>query len=246
VCGPRAFSSTPEATATVVRRTHGGAVRSCARTLVRGSPPVGMARDDGRVEVRRGTRTRVYGWRWRHNPLRRRSDVVEAWTVLAVAVVLCVGAPLVGALAAGWAHDEAQAAADAQRTERHRVRAVAVAGPGASSALVGRQHVYRVRVLWTEPGAGARTATAHVPAGTRRGDAVDLWLDARGRTVAPPPGAAAVRQHAVAVGICAAGATVGITLLARTAVHRTVVQRRLVEWERAWARTGPEWTGRWA
>ncbi|MGW1714911.1 Rv1733c family protein [Streptomyces sp. NPDC002156] len=194
------------------------------------------------MEVRRGTR--VYGWRWRRNPLRRRSDVVEAWTVLVVAVVLCVGAPLVGALAARWAHDEARATADAQRAERHQVRAVAVAGPVEPSALAGRQHLYRVQVLWTEPGGGARTATAHVPAGTRRGDVIDLWLDAQGQAVAPPPGAAAVQQHAVAVGICAAGATVGVTLLARTAVHRTAVQRRLGEWERAWARTEPEWTRR--
>ncbi|WP_371657768.1 hypothetical protein [Streptomyces sp. NBC_00280] len=108
----------------------------------------------------------------------------------------------------------------------------------------GRQHLYRVRVLWTEPGAEVRTATAHVPPGTRRGDTVDLWLDALGRPVAPPPSAVAVHQHTVAVGICAAGLTAGVVLLARTALRRTVVQHRLVEWERAWARTEPEWTGR--
>ncbi len=99
-------------------------------------------------------------------------------------------------------------------------------------------------MLWTEPGAGVRTATAHVPPGTRRGDTVDLWLDALGRPVAPPPGAVAVQQHTVAVGVCAAGLTAGVVLLARTAVRRTVVQRRLVEWERAWERTEPQWTGR--
>ncbi|MEW2114353.1 hypothetical protein AB0945_04025 [Streptomyces sp. NPDC005474] len=191
-------------------------------------------------------RTRVYGWRWRRNPLRRRSDVVEAWTVLVLAVLLFVGAPLIGVVAARWADDEGRATAAEQRAERHHVRAVAVAGAGAGALPVpaGRQYLYRVRVLWTEPGAGSRTATAHVPAGTRRGDAVDLWLDARGRTVAPPPGAVAVRQHSVAVGICATGVTAGLVLLARTALRRTVVQRRLGEWERAWARTGPEWTGR--
>lgn len=186
----------------------------------------------------------MYGWRWRHNALRRRSDVVEAWTVLVVAVVLCVGAPLVGALAARWAYDEARATATAQRAERHLVRAVAVAGAGSGSpsALGGRQHLYRVQVLWTEPGAGPRTATAHVPAGTRRGDPVDLWLDPQGRPVAPPPGENAVRQRTVAVGICATGVAAGVVLLARTAVLRAGVQRRLVEWERAWARTEPEWT----
>ncbi|NEC91416.1 hypothetical protein G3I71_37705 [Streptomyces sp. SID12501] len=186
----------------------------------------------------------MYGWRWRRNPLRRRSDVLEAWAVLAVAVLLCVGAPLAGVVTARWAYDEARATVAVQRSERHRVHAVAVGGAGAPSAPVGRQHLYRVRVRWTEPGPGARTATAHVPPGTRRGDTVDLWLDAHGRPVAPPPSDVAVRQHTVAVGICAAGLAVGVVLLVRTALHRTVVQRRLVEWERAWARTEPEWTGR--
>ncbi|MDX3452326.1 hypothetical protein PV396_10285 [Streptomyces sp. ME02-8801-2C] len=191
--------------------------------------------------------TRVSGLRRRRNPLRRRSDVVEAWTRLVLAVTLFVGAPLVGLLTARWAYDEGRATVTAQRAERHRVHAVAVAAAGtgaAPPALAGRQYLYRVRVLWTEPGAGTRAATAHVPAGTRRGDTVDLWLDRRGRIVAPPPGAAAVRQHTVAVGICATGVTAGLVLVTRTALRRTVVQRRLGEWERAWARTEPEWTGR--
>ncbi|MGW3728091.1 Rv1733c family protein, partial [Streptomyces sp. NPDC000851] len=67
--------------------------------------------------------TRVRGWRWRRNPLRRRSDVVEAWTALAVAVLLLLGAPLAGAVAAWWAHDEARSTAVAQRAERRHVRA---------------------------------------------------------------------------------------------------------------------------
>ncbi|GAQ75328.1 hypothetical protein T45_07109 [Streptomyces turgidiscabies] len=228
----------------MVRRAHGGAGGSCALTPVRGSRSAGVPGDDERMGV--FGRTRVYGRRRQPNPLRRRSDVVEAWTALVVAVLLFVGAPLAGVFAARWAYDEGRATASAQRAERHRVHAVAVAGIGAGAppAPAGRQYLYRVRVLWTEPGAGARTATAQVPAGTRRGDAVDLWLDAHGRAVAPPPGAAAVRQYTVAVGIWASGVTAGLVLLARTALHRTAVQRRLGEWERAWARTEPEWTGR--
>ncbi|MDX2541710.1 hypothetical protein ACOT81_02160 [Streptomyces sp. WI04-05B] len=191
-------------------------------------------------------RTPLFGRRRRPNPLRRRSDVVEAWTGLAVAVLLFVGAPLTGAFAARWAYDEGRATATAQRAERHHVRAVAVAGSGtgAPAAQAGRQYLFPVRVLWTEPGAGARTATARVPAGTRRGDSVDLWLDAHGRAVAAPPGALAVRQYSVAVGIWAAGVTAAAVLFARTALRRAAVQRRLGEWERAWARTEPEWTGR--
>jgi hypothetical protein len=67
-------------------------------------------------------RTRLRGWRRRRNPLRRRSDVVEAWTVLAVAVLLFVGAPLAGAAVGWWRYDNAQARAAAQRAERHSGR----------------------------------------------------------------------------------------------------------------------------
>jgi hypothetical protein len=74
-------------------------------------------------------RTRVRGWRWRRNPLRRRSDVVEAWTALAVAVLLLVGAPLAGALAGLWAHRTAQAVAEERRAERHQVHAEVVGRP---------------------------------------------------------------------------------------------------------------------
>ncbi|MER7187064.1 3-deoxy-7-phosphoheptulonate synthase, partial [Streptomyces hyaluromycini] len=52
-------------------------------------------------------RTRVRGWRWRQNPLRRKSDVVEAWIALAVAVLLGVAAPLAGALTGLWAYEQA-------------------------------------------------------------------------------------------------------------------------------------------
>lgn len=41
---------------------------------------------------------RVRWWRWRRNPLRRRSDAVEAWVVLVTSVVMAAGMPLAGAL----------------------------------------------------------------------------------------------------------------------------------------------------
>ncbi|MBZ9640155.1 hypothetical protein [Streptomyces sp. PSKA30] len=191
-------------------------------------------------------RTRVRGWRWRRNPLRRRSDVVEAWTALAVAVLLLLGAPLAGAVAAWWAHDEARSTAVAQRAERRHVRAEVVGrDPDSLPALHGgREYTYRATVRWAEPGDGSRTATAQVPAGTRPGERVDVWFDARGRSVPPPPDDAAVWQHTFAMGTCATAGTVGVVLLGRAVVRRVATGHRMAEWEREWARTEPEWTGR--
>lgn len=191
-------------------------------------------------------RTRVRGWRWRHSPLRRRSDVVEAWTVLVVAVLIWVGAPLVGAFVASWVHTEAGAVAAEQRADRHRVRAEVVARTAGSLPSVqgGREHAYRATVRWTEPGGGPRTATARVPGGTRQGEVVDVWFDTKGHSVPPPPDKTAVWQHTLTIGACAAGGAVAMVLLGHSVVRGAANRHRMAEWEREWALTEPQWTRR--
>jgi hypothetical protein len=193
-------------------------------------------------------RTRVRGWRWRRNPLRRRSDVIEAWTSLIVAVLLFVGAPLAGT-AAGWsAYDNAHGTQVAQRAERHQVPAVLVDDAPAAmpSAQGGKEPLYQVRVSWTEPGKGTHTTLAKVPAGSQRGDHAEVWLDARGHGVAPPPTDAAVWQHTLTAGVWATGGVVGVVFLARAVIGRVAERHRMAEWEAEWARTGPEWRRRTA
>jgi hypothetical protein len=191
-------------------------------------------------------RTRVRSRRRRQNPLRRRSDVVEAWTALAVSVLLFFGAPLAGAAAGLWAHDQARTIAATQRADRHRVHAQVIGTPPAELPSVEgtRARSFQVAVRWTDPGAGPRTATVEVPAGTARGDVVDVWLDAKGHSVGPPPDEVAVWQHTLTVGVWSAAGVIGLSLLARTVVQRVSLRHRLAEWERDWALTEPEWTRR--
>ncbi|MFJ7071801.1 hypothetical protein [Streptomyces sp. NPDC098781] len=191
-------------------------------------------------------RTQVRGWRRRPSPLRRRSDVVEAWTLRAVALLLVVVAPLVGVVAAWWAHDGATATVQERRDDRRQVRAEVVGrtSKAVPMAYGGRQPSANVTVRWTDPAHGTRTATAHVPAGTRAGETVDVWLDAQGRGVAPPPDGTAVWQHTITIGVCVTAGVVGVILLGHTLVRHSAMSRRLAEWEQEWARTEPEWTGR--
>nr|WSY58077.1 hypothetical protein OG999_47825 [Streptomyces sp. NBC_00886] len=184
--------------------------------------------------------------RRRHNPLRRRSDVVETWTALAVAVLLFVGAPLAGAAAGLWAHDQARTIAVAQRADRHRVHAQVIGNPPAELPSVegSRPHSFLVAVRWTEPGKGQRTASAEVPAGTERGDMVDVWFDTKGRSVGAPPGEVLVWQHTFTVAACATGGVIGLVLLASMVTRRVSLRHRLAEWERDWALTEPQWTRR--
>ncbi|MER6033017.1 hypothetical protein ABT133_03725 [Streptomyces sp. NPDC001835] len=189
-------------------------------------------------------RTRVRGWRWRRNPLRRRSDVMEAWAVLVAAVLLFVVTPLAGTAAGLYAHDQARSRATALRAERHQVRATVTGDESARPRPVrgDRAHPYQAKVRWTEPGAGTRTAVARVPAGSRSGDLVTVWFDARGSAVAPPPNDVAVWQHTVMVGLCAAGGSAAVILLGYAVQRRAALHHRMDEWEREWARTGPRWT----
>ncbi|MFG3661045.1 hypothetical protein [Streptomyces sp. NPDC047706] len=191
-------------------------------------------------------RTRMRGRSRRCNPLRRRSDVVEAWTAVAVAVLLFLGAPLAGALSGWWAHGEARRTAAAQWEDRRHVRAEIVGRTPDTLPAVqgGREYTYRATVRWTEPGEGDRTATARVPAGKRSGETVDVWFDRRGRSVAPPPSDTMVWQHSLTLGVCATAGTAALVLLGNAAVRRVANRHRMAEWERDWARTEPEWTRR--
>ena len=190
--------------------------------------------------------TRIRGWRWRSNPLRRRSDVVEAWTALVVAVLLLVAVPLAGAVAGRWVHDEARAAAAEQRAERHRVRAEVVGRVPDSlpTADGAREQLFRVAVRWAPPGEQPRTTTARVPAGTHRGDRVDVWFDTQGRSVPPPQDGTAVWQQTLTMGVAAAGGAASVVLLGHVVVRRVAMRHRLAEWDREWTRTEPEWTRR--
>ncbi|MFY4722517.1 hypothetical protein [Streptomyces sp. LaBMicrA B280] len=186
------------------------------------------------------TRVRVRGWRWRRNPLRRRCDVVEAWTVLVVAVLLLVVAPLVGVAAGLHIQDRDAATAAARRAARHRVSATVSGDPPA--VRVERGHLHRAEVRWTEPGRGTRTAWTRVPAGARTGDTVAVWVDSRGRVAAAPPSGTEVLQHAVTIGVGAAVCAGGVVFLGHAVARRIALRHRLAEWERAWAHTGPRWT----
>ncbi|MFG2683708.1 hypothetical protein [Streptomyces sp. NPDC048392] len=191
-------------------------------------------------------RTRVRGWRWRRNPLRRRSDVVEAWTVVVTALLLFVGAPLLGAATAWWGHGQAQAVVAQQRAERHRVRATVV--DKTSEALptgeLGGQGSYRASVRWSAPDGTKESTTARVPANTRDGDRVDVWLDSHGRSVPPPADGAEVWQHSATIGSFTAIGTALTVLLAHHAVRRVALRHRMAEWDRDWALTEPQWTHR--
>ncbi len=178
------------------------------------------------------------------NPLRRRSDVIEAWLLPAVIIALMVLGPLVAASAGLLARAD-NAAVHRARLSWHRTEAVllqAAPGPLMSDGGANTWLVW-TPARWTT---GGRQWLGQVPAaaGTRAGRSVPVWLDRAGHVQAPPPTAAQARQHVVGAAAIAVGALAvllaGLAMLTR----RLLNWRRLAGWEAAWRSVSPQWSGR--
>ncbi|MFM9589234.1 hypothetical protein ACKI1J_12075 [Streptomyces scabiei] len=177
-------------------------------------------------------------WRWRPNPLRRRSDIVEGWLLLAVCALAVVTGAFVGAATAyGVERDMNE-----QRAERHPVRAVLVEDASESvsaTARVGGQVWADVR--WTAADGSPRTGTARVEPGSDEGTTVRVWLDRHGNVVPEPLNSdEAGLQGAVLGAAAAVGAALAVSCLGRV-VHGRVERRRLAAWDTEWAKVGPQW-----
>ncbi|WP_415949458.1 hypothetical protein [Streptomyces sp. KLOTTS4A1] len=188
---------------------------------------------------------RLVWWRLRSNELRRSSDVREAWTALLLGVCLALGAPAAGLTvgALTWQEERAESAA-LVRDNTPVTAHLTEPAPEAVSDPPGGVTRHVVPVRWTKSDGTQRTASVEVPAGTDRGEPVTVWLDAQGRIAGRPLTAEEVTVHAVTDGVGTAAAVAASVLLLGLVLRRVTMRHRLAEWEAAWARTGPEWSGR--
>jgi hypothetical protein len=163
-----------------------------------------------------------------------------------VAVVLFLCAPWAGAAVGRWAYGDARAHAAVQRAERQRVTAEVTGCAPETLPLShgGPGYAYRATVRWTEPGGGARTGEARVPAGTRAGDRADVWFDARAARCRRPRTRRRSGGTPCAWPSPRRGGTVLVVLLVHAAVRRAADRRRLRGWDRDWARVEPGWSRR--
>ncbi|UXY25968.1 Rv1733c family protein [Streptomyces sp. HUAS TT20] len=187
-------------------------------------------------------------WRWRRNPLRRTSDLAEAWVALLALLLIVVAAPVIGSLVGAVAQDALQQSVVDQHHSRHPVTATVVRkldsarlepDPDSTSA-----HDSRSRVLadWTAPD-GTRN---HGPVmsdlkSPHKGDHFRLWTDSHGRIVARPLDSATATTHAVLAGFGAALLTAGVVESGRRLIVWRMVRRRYARWDQAWDRAGPDW-----
>ncbi|KOU43385.1 hypothetical protein ADK53_06140 [Streptomyces sp. WM6373] len=178
------------------------------------------------------------------NPLRRDAD--RARTRLHAAFALtCLLAVVVGFALGRAAWADGHRSAENVARHRHAVPATTI---GETSHRAGDQPSSRpvtvATATWHFPSQRTHQATVPVPAGTRQGDTVRVWVDDDGRPAAVPPDRADIVVNAVGLG---AGAVAGIVLVGGALVTvclRTVDARSARAWESEWAGIEPLWSGR--
>jgi hypothetical protein len=169
-----------------------------------------------------------------HNPLRRRSDLIEAWLLPAVIAAFLVLSVPVMIAATWWTHAGDTAARHTERSW-HQVPAVLLrATPGPMMTDRGANYwIAWAPARWT---AGGRQHVSKIPvvAGTSAGRTVAVWLDRAGHVRIPPltaneaNGRAATAAGAALVALAVLLA--GLGALGRWWLDR----RRLAGWDAAW------------
>ncbi len=187
-------------------------------------------------------------WRWRHNPLRRGTDLAEAWVALVALLLILVVTPVVGSVVGGVAQDALQGAVREQRESRQLVTATVIrkldrspldADPETSS---GREVRSRVLADWTAPDGTTHKGTVMAALQTpHRGDHFDIWTDLHGRIAARPLDSATATTHAVLAGTGAALLVAGLIEGTRRLAVWRMGRRRYAGWDRAWDSAGPDW-----
>ncbi len=174
------------------------------------------------------------------NPLRRRSDRIEAvvlWCGLLVALLLI---PVAAAIGTGVSNASEESAAR-QRAILHEVKATTLEDTATAVPSAPGDVMSRAQVSYVDANGVARDGMTSVVIGTKAGDEVTIWLDHSGNIVRTPRSGADSSAFGTSVGfLMLAGSWLllwGLVRLARVPLDR----RRAREWENEWRAVAPRW-----
>ncbi|MBQ1099541.1 hypothetical protein KBY55_26640 [Streptomyces sp. b94] len=184
-------------------------------------------------------------WRWRRNPLRRRTDRTQGWVALGILLAVLVAAPATMFAVGDTAYRHYRSTAEHEARTRDHRPAVLVHDaprhpePGSDEAKKSR---YPVKVRFTGPDGAARTGRTDVEPGLPADSTVLVWVDAAGEITEPPLTSEQIRSRTMGWAILAFLGVVLAGLAAHAATALVLRRRNLAGWDAAWAATAPRWS----
>ncbi|UXY32497.1 hypothetical protein N8I87_05285 [Streptomyces sp. HUAS TT20] len=183
---------------------------------------------------------KVWLWRWRRNPLRRRADMVEAWVLLGAWGLTVLAGVLAGLVTA---RSVEQGLARERLEWRPVVARVIGKAPGSATSGSGATGGERVwaKVRWTVADGSLHTGQARVAPGSRAGTPVTVWTDPRGHLVTRPATASQAHLRAGLTGTLGGVSAAVVPFIAGRALRGRLERLRMDRWDAEWARLGPQW-----
>jgi hypothetical protein len=180
------------------------------------------------------------------NPLRRRTDRIEAAIRLATMVLLLVAVPIAVIAAGRQADHLALRQSHAKQAAEHQVTAVLLQrapDTGVPDPYTSIQMTYAL-ARWQPSGQPPRSGQVLAPTGARAGSTVPIWIDHSGALASPPPDHRDILGDVIITAM-ATGLLVSVLLLGSNALARRALdRRRMAAWDAEWRATGPLWPGR--
>ncbi|MFE9336781.1 hypothetical protein [Streptomyces sp. NPDC007063] len=186
-------------------------------------------------------------WRWRRNPLCRRTDRREAWLTLCAVLLIALAAPLAGWAAAETAHAALLRTAHEQQHQRSRIPAtvqhVTVLPPldSETETGAGAQNRHRITARWEGPDGAPHTGVVVLRHRVEPGARFPVWTDAHGHLTSRPMSARRARSYSLLAGLAIGALTAGGLEVARRVTVRLLLRRRYARWDEEWVRIGPDW-----
>ncbi|MET8796893.1 hypothetical protein ABZV91_10650 [Nocardia sp. NPDC004568] len=176
--------------------------------------------------------TRLWNLRpWRDSPLLRPGDRLLGWLVFGALLILGAALPIAVAVGSD-AHRGLSEAAAAAAAERSRVPATLL-----DTAPTPTEYDLYPTVPATWFAAGAQhTGDISAPAGYRRGEVVEIWVERNGTRTTAPPNDSSVLFESALVGLFTWSAPVLLYCLPAALIAHRIRVRGMEQWESDWAR----------
>jgi hypothetical protein len=181
---------------------------------------------------------KVWLWRWRRNPLRRRGDRLEAWVVLSVWSLTVLGGVAAGLLATRSVENNLER----QRVEwRPVVAQLTEDAPGTATASGSTAERVWAEVRWTAADGSVHTGQARVEPASSTGTTVTVWTDSDGLLVTKPATESEARLRSALIGVLMGVSTAGVSFMGGRVLRGRLERRRMDQWDEEWERIGPLW-----